>query len=139
MNARLNSAVEQLLLDDGFLRRFRRNPDKALARHGLSADEIAAVKRGDASELLALGLDPELVAPQERGNFLQAWLVRHAKRLSPAVVLAAFLLPAAPAVGARRVSARRASHRPTARAHRRAVSARALHAARARRAGRYRS
>ncbi len=105
MNDRLNVVVERLLLDDRFLRRFRRNPDRALEAFDLTGEEADAVKRGNAEQLIGLGLDPSYVWPQERDGFLHAWLVRHAKRLTPAVLLAAFLLPATPAVGARRATA----------------------------------
>ena len=102
MNDRLNRVVERLLLDRRFLRRFRRNPEKALAPFGLTHEETEAVKGGSAVELLRLGLDPAYVWPKGDVGFLQSWIVRHAKRLTPAVVLAAFVLPAAPALAAGR-------------------------------------
>ena len=58
MNDRLNRAVERLLLDKRFLRRFRRDPEGALRSFELTAEEVEAVKEGDAARLVALGLDP---------------------------------------------------------------------------------
>ena len=58
MNERLNRAVEQLLLDKRFLRRFRRDPERTLEAFDLTGEEVEAVKRGNAHELLRLGLDP---------------------------------------------------------------------------------
>src|SRR4051794_6822749 len=96
-NERLNAAVEGLLSDRRLLRRFRRNPERALARYELTAEEVVAVRRGDAAELLRLGLDPRYVWPRAHAFTGWSWLLQNAKRLSPAVVLAAVLLPAAPA------------------------------------------
>lgn len=114
MNARLNNAIERLLLDDRFLRRFRRNPERALEPFDLTDGEIEAVKLGDAGQLIQMGLDPKYVWPTPREGFLHAWVVRHAKRLTPALVLAAFVLPVAPALAAK----------PGRRASRRAIAAR---------------
>ncbi len=133
MNDRLNAVVERLLLDDRFLRRFRQNPDRALEAFDLTREEADAVKRGNAEQLIGLGLDPSYVWPQERDGFLHAWLVRHAKRLTPAVLLAAFLLPATPAVGARRATARRGSVRAARRYQVRALSKRAMRSEKVRR------
>jgi len=101
--------VDQLLLDRRFLRRFRRNPERALEPFGLTQEEVEAVKRGHAPELLRLGLDPAYVWPKDGSGFLQTWIVRHAKRLTPALVLAAFVLPAAPALGSPRSRVRRSA------------------------------
>lgn len=109
MNERLNRAVEQLLLDKRFLRRFRRDPERALERFDLTGEEVEAVKRGNAHELLRLGLDPTYVWPRDDSGFLQSWIVRHSKRLTPALVLAAFVLPAAPAFADRRSRVRRSA------------------------------
>jgi hypothetical protein len=93
----LNDAVERLLGDGDFLRRFRRNPERALRRYELTETEIEAVKRGDAHELLALGLDPAYVWPKAPASVLAPWLCLNAKRLAPAAFLAAALaLLAAP-------------------------------------------
>ena len=43
MNKRLNNAIERLLLDDRFLRRFRRNPERALEPFDMYDAEIEAV------------------------------------------------------------------------------------------------
>jgi hypothetical protein len=109
MNERLNRVVEQLLLDRRFLRRFRRNPERALAPYGLTFEEAEAVKRGNLHELLGLGLDPAYAWPKDDAGFLQSLIVRHAKRLSPVLVLAAFVLPAAPATAAGRGRVRRSA------------------------------
>jgi hypothetical protein len=106
MNDRLNNAIERLLLDDRFLRRFRCDPERALEPYELTDAEVAAVTSGDARQLLQMGLDSAYVWPRQREGFLHAWIVRHVKRLTPALVLAAFVLPAAPALAARRVSGR---------------------------------
>jgi hypothetical protein len=50
--------VERLLVDKRFLRRFRRDPEAALAPLGLTAAEVEAVKSGDSGRLLELGLAP---------------------------------------------------------------------------------
>ena len=107
MNDRLNNVIERLLLDEGFLRRFRSNPERALEPYELTDAEVAAVKSGDERQLLHMGLDPAYVYPQPREGFLHAWIVRHTKRLTPALVLAAFVLPVAPAVAGRSAKARR--------------------------------
>src|SRR5436190_20476590 len=92
-NERLNEAVAQLLSDSRLLRRFRRDPARAMSRFGLSDVELAAVKRGDAEELVELGLSPALVWPQRPNtSALQLWVLRNAKRLAPATVMAATAL-----------------------------------------------
>jgi hypothetical protein len=100
MNEQLNKAVERLLCDRRFLGRFRRSPESALARYDLNPEEIEAVKRGNPRELLALGLDPQYVLPSPplRGSGVR--LLLRAKRLTPALVFAAMVLPAAPAFAA---------------------------------------
>jgi hypothetical protein len=87
----LNDAVGRLLTDGNFLRRFRRNPERTLRRYDLTETEIEAVKRGDARELLALGLDPAYVWPKVEAATLEPWLFRNARRLAPAAFLAAAL------------------------------------------------
>jgi hypothetical protein len=101
-NDRLNAAVERLLSDARFLRRFRRNPERALAEYELTTTEIAAVKRGAAPELLGMGLDPTLVWPRVQSESPLRWLITRVRPLSPALVLAAMLAPASPAVAAGR-------------------------------------
>ena len=105
MNDRLNRAVEQLLLDRRLLRRFRRSPEAALRRFGLSSEEIEAVKDGDARRLVGLGLDPSYVWPKARPA-VPLWALVRAKKLTPAFVLAALVLPASPALAARSDAAR---------------------------------
>src|SRR5919106_6829750 len=106
MNDRLNRAVERLLLDKRFLRRFRRDPEAALRPLELTSEEIEAVKEGDAARLVALGLDPSYAWPKVRSPLLPLWMLARAKKLTPALVLAALVLPATPAIASRR-SARR--------------------------------
>jgi hypothetical protein len=89
-NDRLDAAVEQLFTNRRLLRRFQRDPERALRRFALSRQELAALKRGDTDELLALGLSPAIVWPQPVSTLgLHAWLMRHGKRLAPAAFLAA--------------------------------------------------
>jgi hypothetical protein len=109
MNERLNNVIERLLLDDRFLRRFRSNPERTLEPFELTDAEVEAVKRGDAGQLLRMGLDPMYVWPKPDDGFLHTWIVRHVKRLTPALVLAAFVLPVAPALGENGVRAARRS------------------------------
>jgi Aromatic-ring-opening dioxygenase LigAB, LigA subunit len=106
MNDHLNRAVERLLLDKRLLRRFRKNPEAALRRFGLSGEEIEAVKDGDARRLVGLGLDPSYVWPKARPPAAQLWTLARAKKLTPAFVLAALMLPASPALAARSDTAR---------------------------------
>jgi hypothetical protein len=87
----LNHAVERLLTDGAFMRRFRRNPERALRRYELTETEIEAIKCGDARELLALGLDPAYVWPKAQTATLEPWLFQNARRLAPAAFLAAAL------------------------------------------------
>jgi hypothetical protein len=101
-NERLNAAVERLLSDSRFLRRFRRRPERTLAEYELTDAEVEAVKRGSAPELLALGLNPGLVWPRVQAESSLAWLVTRVRPLSPALVLAAMLAPASPAMAAGR-------------------------------------
>ena len=105
MNDRLNRAVERLLLDKRFLRRFRRNPEAALRPFELTAEEIEAVKEGDAGRLVGLGLDPSYAWPKVSSSFVPLWLLARAKKLTPALVFAALALPASPALAARNRSA----------------------------------
>jgi hypothetical protein len=102
VNDRLNSAVERLLLDKRFLRRFRRDPEAALRRFDLTAEEVEAVKEGDAARLVGLGLDPSYAWPKVRSPFLPLWILARAKKLTPALVFAALVLPASPALASRR-------------------------------------
>lgn len=89
-NDRLNHAVEALMLDGRLLRRFRRNPERALKRFDLSSEEIDAVKDGGIQRLVPLGLRADLVWPHP-GNALLVpnWALRNAKRLAPAALIAA--------------------------------------------------
>jgi hypothetical protein len=99
--ATLNRAVARLLDDPGFLRSFRGSPQRACDGLGLSPEEIEALKRGDAEELLALGLDPSNMRPGAPPVFaVQFWAVHNAERLDPVALLAAALLTV-PAVGPR--------------------------------------
>lgn len=92
-NDPLNRAVEELFTSRRLLRRFRRDPERALSRFELSHREVEAVKRGDVEELLGLGLNPALVWPQPASRLpVQSWLLRSAKRLVPAAVIAGALL-----------------------------------------------
>jgi len=100
MNHRLNRAVERLLLDKRFLRRFRRNPEATLEPFGLTSPEVDAVKSGDPAELVELGLDPSYVWPKARRPLFPMWILKGAKKLSPAVVVAVFALQATPAFAA---------------------------------------
>jgi hypothetical protein len=106
MNDRLNHAVEQLLLDRRFLRRFRKSPEAALRRFELSSEEVEAVKDGDARRLIGLGLDPSYVWPKARPRAVPLWAFARAKKLTPAFVVAALMLPASPALAARSDAAR---------------------------------
>lgn len=99
-NASLTAAVERLLCDHRFRSRFQRDPEGVLARFGLSPTEVAALREGDSETLLQLGLDPSIIWPEPgRSTPLEPWLLRNAKRLAPAVFLAA-LLAAWPATAA---------------------------------------
>lgn len=110
-NEALDRAVERLMSDERFRRRFRRRPSRALRGSGLAQAEVEALKRGRADELVELGLDPTYVFPvtPPRAAPLQVWLLRNARRLVPAALLAgaALTVAAAPAPAAkRRVSTR---------------------------------
>jgi hypothetical protein len=98
-NEPLNEAVERLLVDRRFLRRFRRNPGRALRPYALSEREVEAVKDGRPKELLRLGLDPGLISPTPAANpaVVQRWLLDNARRLVPAAFLAVATLVFAPA------------------------------------------
>lgn len=92
-NESLDKAVERLLTDARFLGRFRRSPERACEGLGLSRGGIAALKRGREDELLALGLEPALVRPPAQAVApIQWWAVQNARRLPPAVLVAAALL-----------------------------------------------
>jgi hypothetical protein len=90
-NERLTDAVNALLHDRKLVSRFRRNPGRALRRFGLDAAELEAVKRGDATELVELGLDPRTVWPETGSQSIRAWILRNAGRVSPVVFAAAFI------------------------------------------------
>lgn len=104
-NQALNEVVGRLLADRRFQRRFRVDPEGTLRRYGLSPQAVEAVKRGDADELLALGLSPELVWPELRpeSGALRRWLLRSGQTLAPAAFVAA-LLVALPAPAAARAT-----------------------------------
>lgn len=104
-NQALNEAVGRLLADRRFQRRFRIDPEGTLQRYGFSPQAVEAVKRGDADELLALGLSPELVWPELRpeSGALRRWLLRSGQTLAPAAFVAA-LLVALPAPAAARAT-----------------------------------
>jgi hypothetical protein len=104
MNDRLNRAVERLLLDKGFLRRFRRNPEAALRPFELTAEEIEAVKEGNPATLVGLGLDPSYAWPKVRSPLLPLWAFVRAKKLTPALVFAALAIPASPALARSRTA-----------------------------------
>ena len=111
----LNRAVESLLGDPRFLRRFRRDPERAVRGLDLTGDELGALTRGDARELLALGVDPAYVWPSApRETAVRAWLARSGTKLAPAAFLAALLAAFATAgtasaarTGGRRTALRR--------------------------------
>lgn len=104
-NDRLNGAVEALLVNRRFLRRFQRDPENALRRFDLSREEVRAVKSGDERELLRLGLDPGYIWPKTGTALtLQSWTVRNAKRVAPAALLAAAFLAWPSAGQARRIA-----------------------------------
>ena len=105
-NERLTDAVNALLHDRKLVSRFRRNPGRALRRFGLDAAELEAVKRGDATELVELGLDPWSVWPEAGNQSIRTWILRNAGRVSPIVFAAAFI-GAPTAVAARTTRARR--------------------------------
>ena len=93
VNSRLDGAVERLLTDRRFLGRFRSDPERALARYELSTEEVEAIKRGDAEELVGLGLNPAIAWPQPANpGAMQSWLMRNVGRLAPAAFLAALAL-----------------------------------------------
>jgi hypothetical protein len=101
-NEALDRAVEGLLRDRRLLRRFRRNPHRALRAFGLTAEELAAVVDGRAVPLLRLGLDPRLVAGEPATPArLEPWLFRNARRLTPAAAMLAALAIAGPAAAER--------------------------------------
>jgi hypothetical protein len=108
-NDTLNETVERLFDDRRFLRRFRRNPERALRRSGLETHEIDALKRGETRELLALGMRPTLVWPELRPAMPSpaAWLFQSRRKLAPAALLLALAAVApAQATAARRQSLR---------------------------------
>jgi hypothetical protein len=81
-NRALNEIVERLLADGRFLRRFRVDPDGTLRRYGLSPQAIEAIRRGDAGELLALGLSPQVVSPAPAPGEPREWLVEPSSGLA---------------------------------------------------------
>jgi hypothetical protein len=86
------------MIDRRLLRRFRRNPDRALKRFDLSREEVDAVKDGRIQRLVPLGLRTDLVWPHAGNSlFVPNWALRNAKRLAPAALIAAaaFAWPAA--------------------------------------------
>jgi hypothetical protein len=112
-NKALDDTAERLFGDRRLMRRFRRNPHRALRGSGLSTREVDALKRGDGKELLELGLDRRFLAKPAPANagVLHDWMLRNARRLVPASLLGALALTlgaaTAPAGGGR-VSKRRA-------------------------------
>jgi hypothetical protein len=110
----LNEAVEQLFSSPRMLRRFRRNPDRALSRFDVTPAEAVALRSGDAEELLVMGIDPAWIWPQPPGHAAQNWLQRNARRLAPAAFLAAVMV-AWPAAGHAATPTRRTFLRRAAR------------------------
>ena len=104
MPQQLNEVVERLLVDDRFMRRFRRNPEKALRKYDLTREEIEAVKAGRTQTLLELGLDPALVWPRaEADDARRGWFTRNALAVGPAALLVALVMGAAAAPSARAI------------------------------------
>ncbi len=54
MSQNVKSFLNALATDPGTLRAYADNPDAALEKAGLSADEKAAIKSGDRTEILKL-------------------------------------------------------------------------------------
>jgi hypothetical protein len=124
MNESLNKAVGALLSDRRLVRRFRRNPERALRRFGLAPAQVDALKRGDAAELLALGVDPAYVWPKtEADAVFRRWLLLNPRRLAP-VAFAVAAIAAFPAAATAAYSARRSG--PRARIAARRLARRAL-------------
>ncbi len=107
-NERLTEAVNALLQDRKLVSRFRRNPERALRRFGLDAAELEAVKRGDATELVELGLDQRSVWPEPGGRSIRTWILKNPGRVSPAVFAAALVGANAVTTARRRRVVRRA-------------------------------
>jgi hypothetical protein len=117
-NVNLDAAVRRLIADKRFLTRFRRDPESAVESFDLSAQEVEALKRGEADELIAFGLDPRYVYPEAADAApAQSWALRNAQRLSlPALVAAALLGFTVTAGGGPRVVDRAAQRKAPTRA-----------------------
>ena len=78
----LDTVLRRLLRDRGFLRSFRRDPDRALGRYDLAEEEIDALKRGDTAALVELGATPMPVWPQIQPGppSLLAWYLESSRR-----------------------------------------------------------
>ncbi len=55
--------LERALNDETFATQLKTNFDTAIKGYDLTADEIAALKKGDASTLRAMGVDERLSKP----------------------------------------------------------------------------
>jgi len=56
-NKLLSAVIHRLWTDEDFLVSFRRNPEHAVRRYRLTAEELSAVKAGDEAHLACLGAD----------------------------------------------------------------------------------
>lgn len=98
-NRRLTRAVERLADDPRFLARFREDPERALARYGLSPEEVEAVMTGDAHRLAANGVDVDGLAAARRRSLRS--------RVRRVLLTVAASLTAVPFIGVPAASARR--------------------------------
>lgn len=101
-NEKLNGVVRRLFADRRFLARFRRDPAAATGGYGLTDDELDAVKSGDQTRLITLGLDVRIMDTRPIGQGIWTHLLPVACKMAAptalALVIAAALLPGATAL-----------------------------------------
>ncbi len=100
-NRRLTDVVRRLWTDERFLASFRRDPEAALGRYGLTRDEVAAVKSGDEVRLAALGVDVRSLHTSPVSTATLTTLFRVAPRLAALLLAVQLTLAATTSTAAR--------------------------------------
>jgi hypothetical protein len=67
--AGIETVLGKAVSDEKFRKQLRENPDAALAGYDLTAEEKAAIKSGNASQLSELGVDVRITKGTDAGGY----------------------------------------------------------------------
>ena len=101
-NERLTNAVAALIVDREAKDEFRRSPETIGAEFELNAEELDALKSGDETRLVRLGMDHEILSPSIRPSNWWSSVVMQATRKMAAPAVVALIAMASIAGGAAR-------------------------------------